>query len=513
MGLRPELAELLAGFDKRMKFINIGRFLLDYSLKDNIKAMVPDREVLDNLIVAVLVFIKERTLGTEQNCKLDDVADFLEGIDCLLPEDCCIDTAELARFIVVDVFQKSGVLTNYRVLFPGKEVFEQVPIRLIEEERGAYHLTDDAFDYLFRSKEIESELDYSVTRFRMAEYMKRNNYMEALDQSRELVSKVRSMKVSMDDFVRRCRENIAKISVEQYDTVIARIRNLLEVENEELKTIQDNARIRANQLFQADESGVDAQDLQKHRKALNEIIRNIQLAIEEQRALINKKMSLSEAYQALLSDSYAINRYERLSFDADILVRMRKGDLPLDTAAAFLLFPLTAPSFQNMFSIENLYAMQTRLSDTDEEDSEELGDAEEEANPAENRNKRFLAICTALFGYMTTRQAFKVSEFVASLSDEQLRDFCQENALPQVILELYGLQRISISAWKASEEMVVQPIGEFELSWCLNELPEAYKSMDSISITKLDRSFSFETETDEKRSRISMSDFWIEVSK
>jgi hypothetical protein len=295
--------------------------------------------------------------------------------------------------------------------------------------------------------------------------------------------------------------------------VIARIRNLLEVENEELKTIQDNARIRANQLFQADESGVDAQDLQKHRKALNEIIRNIQLAIEEQRALINKKMSLSEAYQALLSDSYAINRYERLSFDADILVRMRKGDLPLDTAAAFLLFPLTAPSFQNMFSIENLYAMQTRLSDTDEEDSEELGDAEEEANPAENRNKRFLAICTALFGYMTTRQAFKVSEFVASLSDEQLRDFCQENALPQVILELYGLQRISISAWKASEEMVVQPIGEFELSWCLNELPEAYKSMDSISITKLDRSFSFETETDEKRSRISMSDFWIEVSK
>ena len=325
MGLRPEIAELLSGFDKRMKFINIARFLLDYSYKDHIKAMIPDREIVDNLIVAVLVFIKERTLGNEQNCRLEDVAEFLDDISCVVPTEFKYDAAELARFIIVDVLQKGGVLTNYKVLFSAKESFEQAPVRLIEEEKGTYHLTDDGFDFLFRSKEIESELDYSVTRFRLAEYMKRDNYAEALDQSRELVSKIRNMKVSMDDFIRRCRENIAKISVDQYETVVMRVRSLLETEYEELRAIQDNAKERSEKLTQAQQSGVTTEEIKKHRIALKEIIGNIQLTIEEQRALINKKMSLSEEYQGILSDSYAMSRYERLSFDQDILALLRQG--------------------------------------------------------------------------------------------------------------------------------------------------------------------------------------------
>ena len=70
MKLRSEIAELLSGFEKRMKFINIARFLLEYSYRDNIREMIPDQDLLDNIIVAVLVFIKERTLGNEQNCSL-----------------------------------------------------------------------------------------------------------------------------------------------------------------------------------------------------------------------------------------------------------------------------------------------------------------------------------------------------------------------------------------------------------------------------------------------------------
>ena len=513
MGLRPETAELLSGFQKRMKFINIARFLVEYSYKDSIKAMIPDRDILDNLIVAVLVFIKERTLGNEQRCTLEDVADFLDDISSVLPQNDRIESSELARFIVVDVLQKGGVLTNYRVLIPENEGFEWVPVRLIEEAGGTYHLTDDAFDFLFRSKEIESELDYSVTRFRMAEYMKRDNYVEALDQSRELVSKIRNMKVSMDDFMRRCRENIAKISIDQYETVVARVRSLLETEYEELKAIQDNARERSDRLTEAQTSGVGVEDIQKHRKALHEIIRNIQLTIEEQRGLINKKMSLSDAYQRILSDSYAMSRYERLHFDQDILSALRSGKIPLDLASTYLLFPLSKPEFENRFSVENLYAIQTKLSELAEDEPEEFDEEVEEADPIEIRNSRFLCICSAFFDYLTARDRFRVSEFIASLSDEQLYEFCQENALPQVILALYALQCISIADWKASEELIAPPMGEFELSWCLSELPGHCKDINQFTVTKLDREFSFAVVREGRQNKISMSDFWIEVER
>jgi len=513
MGLRPEIAELLSGFDKRMKFINIARFLLDYSYKDHIKAMIPDREIVDNLIVAVLVFIKERTLGNEQNCRLEDVAEFLDDISCVVPTEFKYDAAELARFIIVDVLQKGGVLTNYKVLVPAKESFEQAPVRLIEEEKGTYHLTDDGFDFLFRSKEIESELDYSVTRFRLAEYMKRDNYAEALDQSRELVSKIRNMKVSMDDFIRRCRENIAKISVDQYETVVMRVRSLLETEYEELRAIQDNAKERSEKLTQAQQSGVTTEEIKKHRIALKEIIGNIQLTIEEQRALINKKMSLSEEYQGILSDSYAMSRYERLSFDQDILALLRQGKIPLDMASAYLLFPLTRPAFENRFSVENLYAAQVSIAEVEEEEPEDLDTEAEEEDPAEVRNRRFLRICTELFSYMRGKDSFKASEFAASLDDNTLSDFCQENALPLVFLSLYSFQTVSVSGWKASQEMVITPMGEFELSWCLSEMPEEDKQISGFTVTKLDRAFSFAATKENQQTKIQMSDFRIEVMR
>ena len=46
MKLRPELAELLAGFEKRMKFINIARSLIEYSYRDNIREMIEVGRIL-----------------------------------------------------------------------------------------------------------------------------------------------------------------------------------------------------------------------------------------------------------------------------------------------------------------------------------------------------------------------------------------------------------------------------------------------------------------------------------
>ena len=178
MALRTELSELLAGFEKRMRFINIVRCLLEYKYPDHIREMIPDKKILDNLIVAVLVFIKDRTLGTEQTCTVADVERFLEDISPILPDTCRIDPRVMARYVIVDVLQNGGVLTEFTTYFSTTGSFAPMAIRLINEEKGSYHLTDDAFDFLFRSKEIESELDYSVTRLLMFRILKALNSPE-----------------------------------------------------------------------------------------------------------------------------------------------------------------------------------------------------------------------------------------------------------------------------------------------------------------------------------------------
>ena len=512
MALRSELSELLAGFEKRMKFINIVRCLLDYKYPDHIREMIPDKRILDNMIVAVLVFIKDRTLGTEQTCTIADVERFLEDFSVVLPADYYTNPKILARYIIVDILQNGGVMAEFTTFYSASESFEPMFIRLINEEKGSYHLTDDAFDFLFRSKEIESELDYSVTRFRMKEYMRRDNYEEALDASRELVSRIRNMKVSMDDFLLRCREDISKITVDQYETVVGRIRSLLEDEYKELTEIQVSAKERAKNLEEALQNGVGTEDTQKHRSALKEIIDNISLTIDEQRTLINKKASLSESFQALIQDNFVVNRFERLNFERDILSPLRKMDTFLGDAAKFFLFMLTKPEFDKKFSVENFYAPQGKISENEAEEGLDItGEETDYEKQVEIRNTRIRNISCDLFRFMDHKDHFKISDFIDSLRVSELKEYSIENALPNVMLSLFAMQELNIEEWKNGERFTVIPNGEFELAWCLEEIPEEYLQIKQIRFTKSNSNFSFSAQQDGYERKIDMTDFEVEV--
>ena len=512
MALRSELSELLAGFEKRMKFINIVRCLLDYKYPDHIREMIPDKRILDNMIVAVLVFIKDRTLGTEQTCTIADVERFLEDFSVVLPANYNTNPKILARYIIADVLQNGGVMAEFTTFYSASESFEPMSIRLINEEKGSYHLTDDAFDFLFRSKEIESELDYSVTRFRMKEYMRRDNYEDALDASRELVSRIRNMKVSMDDFLLRCREDISKITVDQYETVVGRIRSLLEDEYKELTEIQAAAKERAKNLEEVFQNGVGTEDTQKHRSALKEIIENISLTIDEQRTLINKKVSLSESYQALIRDNFVVNRFERLNYERDILSPLRKMDTSLGDAAKFFLFMLTKPEFDKKFSVESFYAPQGKISENEAEEGLDItGEETDYEKQIEIRNTRFRNISCDLFRFMEHKDHFKISDFIDSLRVSELKEYSTENALPSVMLSLFAMQELNIEEWKNGERFTVIPNGEFELAWCLEEIPEEYLQIKQIRFAKTNSNFSFSAEQDGYERKIDMTDFEVEV--
>ena len=52
MALRKDIADMLSDLEKRMKVIHISRFLFDYPYKDSIRAMIPDRDILDVVVAA-----------------------------------------------------------------------------------------------------------------------------------------------------------------------------------------------------------------------------------------------------------------------------------------------------------------------------------------------------------------------------------------------------------------------------------------------------------------------------
>ncbi|HBN11489.1 MAG TPA: hypothetical protein DD392_06015, partial [Ruminococcus sp.] len=130
-----EVLLLLNGFEKRMKFINIMQFFLRNSFPDSIRKMINgDRQIFTNIIVAVMVFIEEKTLGIHQSCSLSDITEFVEGFSLLLPEEYAVDPKIMTRYIVIDVLQNGGVPISYLTYDSEKKNLIHMTFRLLDEE-------------------------------------------------------------------------------------------------------------------------------------------------------------------------------------------------------------------------------------------------------------------------------------------------------------------------------------------------------------------------------------------
>lgn len=508
-----EIYTLLNGFEKRMKFINIMQCFVRKDFPDTIRQMINgDSQILTNIIIAVMVFIEEKTLGVHQSCSMNDITEFIKNFSCLLPQEYQIDSEPMARYIVIDVLQNGGRPINYETYHSEKNIFVPMTIRLLDEDKGKYFLTNDAFDFMFRTKEIESELDYSVTRFRIQEYMKRDNYTHAMGESRELIRRIRNMSNDMDNFIRICRENISQIPEDRYDEILKRTSDLLNDEYDQLTVIQGSAESRRKNMQAAVESGVGAKQMEQQYKALCEIIKNIQTTIEEQRGLINKKQSVSSTYESIIEDSFIVDNLEKIDFEKEILAPLRQETYDITTFSSMLMNIFTVPSLKKYFNIENFYMPQSRILETETEAGIDITeDTEEILNVTEIRNQRNLRIVTLFFRYIKEHSSFKANAFVESLSQEEKNDLCEENTLPDVLVSLYAMQELNIKLWCETEHTTIIPNGEFELSWCLNEMNADLLKINKIKFLSEDGEFIFSFSNGKYTSNVTMNNYRIEV--
>lgn len=507
--ISAESKDLLQDFEKRMRFVNLIKYWLQRSKPREINELLHnDDDKTDNLILMVMVFIMDSTLRYGERCTKQDITAFLRELADVYdyePESAKI----LTDYIVTDVLQSNGKVRSFDTFYSSDEQFrDQRSLILLEQQSGSYVLTNEAYEFLFRTKEIDSELDFSVNRFKLQEFIKRGNYGKALRESRELVSRVRNLKTRMDDFMLRCRTNISEVSIDEYEEIVTQVKDSFEDENKQLSDIRTLVSAKLQAI--ADAQITTNENIGQTEKEIREILENIDTVISEQSRVFNQKFSLSELYADLLDDSFSYLQAGRFDLEQELLLPLQKMQLQDSKNLGKLFAPLYRPSFPHLFGLDFFYSRQNAIRESTRDDGVDIVSDDNAETTADIRNKRYVEIIKGLLSFANQNAVFSFSDYIASVSKEQLQEQLLEKSLPDVMLKLYGMGEIDIAGWRAEQHDIIVPVGEFDLSYCLSELTEDLVQMQTILIHKLDGVI---TLSDDAGNRIKINDFKIEVRR
>jgi len=299
--------EFLEGFHQRMQLIGVVDSLINRrSRKPELENPIGDKE-FENLIFSVLVFVMEKTLTEEEECTIKTISVFVENI---LEEYYHHPNADelalpITEYIVKTVLQFEGKNTYYPVMNYETREWAQLRIKLLNEKVedrpqgyvSIYSLTDQGYDFLFRTKEVDDELSFSVEEFKLRELIRRKNYKKALQQSNNLVQMVRQKKRDLEQFIQSARGNIHDLDLTKFDDLISSIYKLLEEEYKALGEIQNMVRISEGRIREDYEKrGELTEDLKKAQMEMKKIIHR---SAQVPAAALDAPVSYSSAFPAL----------------------------------------------------------------------------------------------------------------------------------------------------------------------------------------------------------------------
>ncbi|VDN47263.1 conserved protein of unknown function [Petrocella atlantisensis] len=530
------MMDFLEKFEKRMEWIGVVDSIVNRRGRDTkIEGMFKGND-LTNIIVSVLLFIMEKTLEENNECDTQHIEEFLEVllIEYYQMKLNIIEIKELAGYIIKDILQNSGERRIYSVFNYSKNTIEEIPIRLIvdkmvvekESRKLNYMLTNQGYDFLFRTREVDEEIQLTIEQLKLKEYVKRKKFSNAVRQSVELITYVRQKKKEVENFILSIRQNINDVDIDKYEQLLKGTYSMLEDEYETMSDIRRMIQQAGDKISEELESSHQMEDkLMKAIQEIREITHNLGVAISEQRNLILNRHNLSDLYMDTIKRSFEYSFVKRFNISESILEPLEKYDVVLDKCI-HLLEPLLLPEINKMLSIDQIYNQQLIFKEFDVEDShfintEEYED-EIEKQRIESISNKHVKIVLLLFSEIIKHKQIKLSEIIQELKQGNPKEYIelsQGRLIFFIAFKLFDFENISIKDFYLEKNKVMMGVSEsFNLERCLIEIEdqiEGIKNTQAIIISKVADEITEVIEFEENgmriREEVSMTDLLFEV--
>ncbi len=442
--------------------------------------------MLDHLFYDVLLFIMEYSLSESGGCSLSEVSQFLaedlRTYHVSLEAD-RID--QLAGYMVKDILQNGGSILAYPVFHHETGTWTEMTVRLIEDRISdenilLYRLSEQGYDYLLRTKEIDRQFEGWVSMLITRQQLERRNYKESYKQARQSLQILRKQQTAFEEFIRSVRRDLHSVENSAYSTMIVSFYESLEEEQKMTREIvsliqeyRQEMSVQKDRLL--DENDAKLEESLLYLRQMAEILETITNTENE---LLSHRYSVRRIYEEMLETSLlSSDSFRRYDYFETIL--KPSASLHDEQFAVFnvLKRPLLMPKTDKILNLGLLYAPQRSLDEEDLSSEVILSEEEEENYRLLEKQKRMELYCRSFetfIAYAESHEAFTVKEFVKWCDMEAERndtDFLSDTKnFYLMFLDLYALGTIDFEHMDISDIHRDETAEEFDLPQIFNSI-------------------------------------------
>lgn len=473
--------EFLKHFPRRMKHVGMYALLIENSIQKTtwkqygfVKA---DEQI--NLIFAVLLYIMEQSLR-EENCTMDDIGACIDNMNIQhFKKDMTYDDCrKLGDFIVNVILSNEGRAMYFDGFDFDQNAYHNMHISYVanrivyvdqELRRTSYYLTEDGYNLLLSTLEIENNMKLTVHEMIFQMHLEKQSYDKAVDEIKNVFNMMRIQLQKIQEAMSRIRRNALSYSVKDYEEILLENLDTIGDTKQKFQNYRDMVKSRAKEL---EEENINVKRLSKKEEEklanLREIEKYLNQTIDEHQRILNSHFDLKEVYTKELEALSQMSLIRRFSLRTELYDKVLESPCALKELD-FFLRPLFNRDIGKIYNINKAFELQKPVRKKEEKDTMEDLDFDEEQWQAEQERLRAEKLqkyedCLNYLIEMADRQG-EISLKTLKEQAEQDRLIPNVEIFREIMVELIKNQVIDVLLLqKERSEFIQDRQAEFQLN-------------------------------------------------
>ncbi len=494
--------EFLKHFPRRMKNVGLYALLIQNSAQKTTWKQYGFLTLAEqlNLIFAVMLYIMEQSLK-EEHCTMDDIGVYIDTVNTQhfqksMSYDEC---RQLGDFVVNVALSNEGRAMYFEGFDFEENEYQNLHISYVanriiyidqEFKRTSYYLTDDGYNLLLATLEIENNMKLTIHEMIFQMHLEKQSYDKAVDEIKNVFNLLRIQLQKIQEAMGKIRRNALNYSVKDYEEILLENLDTISDTKQKFQNYREMVKSRAQAL---EEENINVKRLSEKDEERLGHLRMIETylnrTIDEHQKILNSHFDLKALYTKELETLTQMSLIRRFPFRTELYDKVLmnpKALMNLD----FFLRPLFNQEPGKVYNLNKAFQLQRPVRKHVEEDiAEELDFDEEEWMRQQERLrkeklKRYETSLCRLLGYAVKRGEVSLEE-IGSITKEQEEE--REQLIPnveifkEIMVELIKNQEIDIAALaKERSEYIQDTPGEFQLNEMLLHLAEEYPEFQDI---------------------------------